>query len=210
MIPIPQQKPISKADTSIDISPKNVRALSKDIFFGLLGAGEKVNNYTENDLQEAELKVLRKAAESARKRGSSSINYQDYQEFFTVDPERLISFTSKGRALTPAQIVKFSYTDPAYRMLTLFGGASLEEDESGNVYLVDKYDFNKSNTNTRFKEVMSSLEPTEILEMFTELGAYGVVRQIAEVLGSDETRTSESRINLGALGAKELQLSVEE
>lgn len=66
---------------------------------------------------------------------TNSLQYQDYPI-----NEKLWKYNIANTPLTA------SYTDPAYNMATTIGRANYKIDDQGNVHVVDRYDFPKSNS----------------------------------------------------------------
>jgi hypothetical protein len=137
---------------------------------------------TESDFTEKDLDAIRYAIKKDEERGeesSGTIGYGDYS------PQGFSDFGNPGEG--PLDILKGSYTDPAYRMETTLGMAAYRQLPDGSYVVEDQYNFNAPsrehvNDFLKDKNIISG-----IYEANKGYGLKGVLNLLGNVYGDTES-----------------------
>ena len=117
--------------------PLNVRALATDLIWGSDGS------ITEADLSTDELIALKGVVDRNLEAGISSIRYKDYGTTKGNNP--LLDVQSNlgpNRGELSNSEIWDKGKNPYYVLKTTLGRANIETDDNGNVFVVDRYNFN--------------------------------------------------------------------
>jgi len=184
------------------VLPINMRQLAYDVFGG-------DDDLTENDLSPAEYAAAREIAINARKRQSDRIAYRDYK---TVkegdvkipegheDPESFLAYADVGGSMSGSKdVIKKSFTNPAYALKTTIGQARITTNDKGETILEDRYNFNEK----AWKDRSFSMEGIktflgDMRNVYKQKEYFGP-RMLGSYLGSAPGEGSMVKINLGKL-----------
>lgn len=101
----------------------------------------------------------------------------------------------KGHSHGPLDMIKNSYTDPAYRMETTLGMAKWKKDSEGNVIIEDKYNFAASENEMR-EAIKSKGVLGLISEGYRDGGLPGILNVVGNMFGSTKEKGNRVRIKL--------------
>ncbi len=158
------------------IIPTNIKQLIKDVF----GSDDPI---TEDNLKASEIEALKQAVTTARKRGSSAIEYEDYGT--QSEGESQYADVTRGASILG------KIADPSYSMKTFIGQGGITQNEKGETIVLDRYNFNDA--------VDGSL--VDFLQGAAKAGMslYGQARNIGKYFGSAPGEGSPIAINLGKI-----------
>lgn len=137
------------------------KQLAKGIVSGLTGTDSP---QTEKDYDPKLVEALRFVAGNALASGRTNIDYGDYPNLPDGTPMKDFVSSSKARGGFSNFFEQVADNPFAIAAFTI-GGATVEVDKKGNVYLVDRYDFNKSKTTpnsdlySQFRRAVGALMP---------------------------------------------------
>jgi len=119
------------------VIPLNV----KQYLASLTGIGKQ--NIDASDLSRKEKKALEEARKNAEKRGSKTIEYEDYQTHIDKKTGKPYQnqYEDVGGGDPNAPITKFF--DPSYSVKTTFGQLDYSKKDDGTYVYTDKYNFNE-------------------------------------------------------------------
>ena len=167
----------SLLDKAKNLIPANMRQFVYDI------AGGK-EDFTEKDLSASDQELFREIISNAAAEGRDYIDYDDYgiDSFYRPFMENI--------------------TDPRYNLKTLVGRGNFEVDESGNLILTDKYDFNVNDplSGSEYAPIADAGAMDIAKDLFSrakEKGIYNALRTAGSYFGSAPGEGSNVRINLG-------------
>ena len=156
--------------------PTNIRQLFFDVFGG-------DSTVTEDNLKSKEIEALKSAVTSARKRGSSAIEYEDYQT--QAEDESQYADVGGGGSMLG------KIADPAYSMKTFIGQGGITKNDKGETIVLDRYNFNDAvdgNLLDYLKDVRKA-----------GLSFYDQARAVGRHFGSAPGEGSPVAINLGMI-----------
>jgi hypothetical protein len=139
---------------------------------------------TESDFTEKDLDAIRyaiKKDEELGEKSSGTIGYGDYS------PQGFSNFGNPGEG--PLDILKDSYTDPAYRMETTLGGASYRQLPDGSYVVEDQYNFNAPSRESVNDFLKDKNIVSAIYEGYKGYGLAGVLNLLGNVYGDTESES---------------------
>ena len=169
------EKPKEK-QRSEPLVPTNIRQLFFDVFGG-------ESTVTEDNLKSEELEALKSAVKTAKARGSSAIEYEDYGT--QAKGESQYAGVGGGGSMLG------KIADPAYSMKTFIGQGGITQNEKGETIVLDRYNFNDAVDGNLFdylKDVKKA-----------GLSFYGQARALGRHFGSAPGEGSPVAINLGRI-----------
>ena len=98
---------------------------------------------TELDIPEGSLVALKEAAINALNKGRSNVDYEDYPLASDGTKVRGLVASPESREESGGFMELATSNDPVVQAALTIGGGTLKEDENGEVYLTDIYDFSK-------------------------------------------------------------------
>lgn len=165
-------------EKSEPIIPTNIKQLIKDVF----GSEAPV---TEDNLKTSELEALKQAVLTARKRGSTAIEYEDYGT--QAEGESQYADVGGGGSMLG------KIADPAYSMKTFIGQGGITQNEKGETIVLDRYNFNDAVDGNLFDFAKGAAE--------AGLSFYKQARNVGKFFGSAPGEGSPVAINLGKLSS---------
>ena len=151
--------------------PVNVRQYVSHLF------GDR-SPITESQFSPKDLDAIRFAIDKQGGGESGMIGYGDY------GPKGITNFGDPGEGLF--DMLKNSYTDPAYRMETTLGGASYRRLPDGSYLVEDQYNFNAPSRQL----VKDKLKEQNVLSLaaqsYKKYGLAGVLNLLGNVYGDTE------------------------
>ena len=152
--------------------PVNVRQFASHLFGNRLPI-------TESQFNAKDLDAIRFAIQKRGGGASGTIGYGDY------GPQGSTSFGDPSEG--PLQMLKYSYTDPAYRMETTLGSASYRQLPDGSYVVEDQYNFNAPSRQL----VNDKLKEQNVLSLaaqsYKKYGLAGVLNLLGNVYGDTES-----------------------
>ena len=184
------------------ILPLNMRQLAYDVFGG-------DDDLTEKDLSPEEFKAAKEVVKNALQRKSNVIAYKDYK---TVkegdvkipegheDPEAFLAYADVGGSMSGSkEVIKKSFTNPAYALKTTIGQAKITTNDKGETILEDQYNFNEK----AWKDRSFSMEGLKTflgdMRSVYKQPEYFAPRMLGSYLGSGPGEGSMVKINLGVI-----------
>jgi hypothetical protein len=165
-----------EASTSQNIKNALVPVNMRKYISHLLGDRSPI---TESDFTEKDLDAIRYAIEKQGGGSSGTIGYGDYS------PQGFSDFGNPGEG--PLDLLKNSYTDPAYRMETTLGMASYRQLPDGSYVVEDRYNFNAPSR----KYVNDILKKQNIISIMSEgyktSGLSGILNVLGNAYGDTES-----------------------
>ena len=165
-----------EASTSQNIKNALVPVNMRKYISHLLGDRSPI---TESDFTEKDLDAIRYAIEKQGGGSSGTIGYGDYS------PQGFSDFGNPGEG--PLDLLKNSYTDPAYRMETTLGMASYRQLPDGSYVVEDRYNFNAPSR----KYVNDILKKQNIISIMSEgyktHGLSGILNILGNAYGDTES-----------------------
>jgi len=171
-------KPVKKEESSDPILPSNVRQFLYD-----LAGGEET--FTEKDLKSSEKQALLDIVSTAKGRGSSVIEYEDYET--TAKGKQYEDVGGEGDVSILSRV-----DNPAYSVKSLLGQAAITKDEEGNIVVVDRYNFNNAANKFNLFDFVKGASSAGF-------NLYKQARNVATHLGSGPGKGSPVVINLGKI-----------
>jgi hypothetical protein len=165
--------------------PLNVRQFTSDIFGG-------DSDLTSDDLNYREKEALENARKNAEARGSSVIEYEDYQT--QKEGESQYADVGGGGGSAPAK----KFFDPNYSVKTTFGQIGFTKNKDGTYTYSDQYNFNDATDN----EGDSGWKGWKKGVKKKGFSIYGQLRNIASNFGSEEGEGSKVNIKMQRGGYK--------
>ena len=169
----------------INMIPPNVRLMVNDVFKQSTGSKfDKV--FTEKNLNPEYTSVLKDIALDVLSKGKTNIEYADYKSVEGDNAYADVNYTVKGLP---------DISNKRFNLKTSLGQATIKVDNQGNLIIVDKFNFNDSDS-------IDSV--SDFYQMAKEIGGsalqgegYNFVRKIGKWFGSPEGEGQNVRINLG-------------
>ncbi len=169
----------------VNMIPPNVRLMVNDVFKQSTGSKfDKV--FTEQNLNPEYTSVLKDIALDVLSKGKTNIEYADYKSVEGDNAYADVNYTTKGLP---------DISNKRFNLKTSLGQATIKVDNQGNLIIVDKFNFNDSDS-------IDSV--SDFYQMAKEIGGsalqgegYNFVRKIGKWFGSPEGEGQNVRINLG-------------
>jgi len=169
----------------INMIPPNVRLMVNDVFKQSTDSKfDKV--FTEQNLNPEYTSVLKDIALDVLNKGKTNIEYADYKSVEGDNAYADVNYTAKGLP---------DISNKRFNLKTSLGQATIKVDNQGNLIIVDKFNFNDSDS-------IDSV--SDFYQMAKEIGGsalqgegYNFVRKIGKWFGSPEGEGQNVRINLG-------------
>jgi len=169
----------------VNMIPPNVRLMVNDVFKQSTGSKfDKV--FTEQNLNPEYTSVLKDIALDVLSKGKTNIEYADYKSVEGDNAYADVNYTAKGLP---------DISNKRFNLKTSLGQATIKVDNQGNLIIVDKFNFNDSDS-------IDSV--SDFYQMAKEIGGsalqgegYNFVRKIGKWFGSPEGEGQNVRINLG-------------
>ena len=169
----------------VNMIPPNVRLMVNDVFKQSTGSKfDKV--FTEKNLNPEYTSVLKDIALDVLSKGKTNIEYADYKSVEGDNAYADVNYTAKGLP---------DISNKRFNLKTSLGQATIKVDNQGNLIIVDKFNFNDSDS-------IDSV--SDFYQMAKEIGGsalqgegYNFVRKIGKWFGSPEGEGQNVRINLG-------------
>lgn len=165
----------------LDLIPSNVKGAVSSLL-PIIGASKIDEDFIDGSDKEELLSVARKVLKDGRK----NIKYSDYSE----SADELLKAGGAEAAIK-------SISDPAFRLATLLGRATVKVEE-GRIIVEDSYDFNVGPKGRRAKELWDSGKKGTLLDMLADEPLMTQARIMMYVLqGGGEGKSIPVRIDLG-------------
>ena len=170
-----------------DLIPNNVFQLGRD----LLGGDE--GEITEKDLTVDELSRLREIVLRNLKNGKMVIDYADYQTHNGSNPYSDVTSINGKTKGTGGKDRWAKLAQPSYILKTLIGAAEIKI-ENGQVYVIDRYNFNDAQKAQQGKSFIQKVKSYNTKNKETDGNFYKKARNLGTHFGSQEGEGDKIRI----------------